>query len=355
MSHTIHRNARTTPQTRREIRESTLSDRALAKQYNITRATAKKWKNRPDEEDRSHRPHKLHTTLTPTQEAMVVIIRTTLLLPLDDLLAVTKEFINPKVSRSGLNRLLTRENISNLQTLKAQQTPEEEKPVKKGFKDYKPGYFHVDIKYLPKMPDQTQRSYLFVAIDRATRWVFVRVYADQSECSATDFLYRLNKASPVKIEKILTDNGTQFTDRFRTKDKKPTGKHGFDKACTDLKIEHRLTPPRTPQMNGMVERFNGRISELLTQTRFASIGELVTTLGDYEKIYNHQIPQKALGGVSPVQSMKHWQKSDPDLFIKKVYNQAGLDIYRSSRLISGCSGLCTILINILCCSIYISA
>jgi hypothetical protein len=30
------------------------------------------------------------------------------------------------------------------------------------------------VKYLPQMADQTSRRYLFVAIDRATHWVFIR-------------------------------------------------------------------------------------------------------------------------------------------------------------------------------------
>jgi len=325
MSHPIHSNARTTPATRREIRESSLSERALAELYNISRLTARKWKNRPDEQDRSHRPHKLHTTLTQEQEAVVSILRTTLLLPLDDLLTVTRKFINPAASRSALHRLLKREGLSNLKELQAQQTPEQAPKAKKGFKDYEPGYFHIDIKYLPKMPDQTKRSYLFVAIDRATRWVFLEIYPNQTERCAADFLRRLHKASPVNIQTLLTDNGTQFTDRFTSKEKKPTGAHVFDKECALLDINHRLIPPRTPQMNGMVERFNGRISEVVAQTRFNSIEELKTTLNDYGHVYNQHIPQKALGGISPIQAMKTWQAEKPTLFKKKVYKQAGLD------------------------------
>jgi len=46
----------------------------------------------------------------------------------------------------------------------------------------------------------------------------------------------------------------------------------------------------SPQTNGMVERFNGRISELLQQTRFDSRAGLETTLLNYLKLYNHHIP-----------------------------------------------------------------
>lgn len=89
----------------------------LADQYNITVATARKWKGRTDQQDRSHRPHTLHTTLTAAQEVLVVELRRMLLLPLDDLLAVTREFINPDVSRSGLSRCLRRHGVADLKSL----------------------------------------------------------------------------------------------------------------------------------------------------------------------------------------------------------------------------------------------
>ena len=57
---------------------------------------------------RDHTPHRLQTTLTPAQEAVAVVLRQALLLPLDDLLSVVREFLNPNVSRSGLDRCLRR-------------------------------------------------------------------------------------------------------------------------------------------------------------------------------------------------------------------------------------------------------
>lgn len=75
----------------------------------------------------------------------------------------------------------------------------------------------------------------------------------------------------------------------------------------------------------MVERFNGRISEVLHQTRFASATQLEDTLMNYAKTYNHHIPQRALGGIPPVQALKNWQAKKPDLFKKRVYKQAGLE------------------------------
>ena len=58
---------------------------------------------------------------------------------------------------------------------------------------------------------------------------------------------------------MLTDNGLEFTDRFVAKGKKVSGNHKFDKWCAKEDIDHRLTAPRTPKTNGMVERVNGTI------------------------------------------------------------------------------------------------
>ncbi len=58
----------------------------------------------------------------------------------------------------------------------------------------------------------------------------------------------------------------------------PTGTHAFDRVCTDHRIEHRLTKPRTPQTNGMSERFNGRIADVLRTHRFDSSASLKATL-----------------------------------------------------------------------------
>jgi len=319
----VHPQARTTPRTRQEIHSSKAPLTELADRYNITLATTRKWKGREDMQDRSHRPHTLSTTLSPAQEALVVELRRTLLLPLDDLLAVTREFINPDVSRSGMDRCLRRHGVNILKDLIP--AVEGQEAVKKTFKDYQPGYLHVDIKYLPQMPDETSRRYLFVAIDRATRWVYMRTYRDQSDRSSTDFLRRLKNAAPMRIKTILTDNGSQFTDRFTSKKRIPSGQHAFDLACAEFSIDHRLIRPRHPQTNGMVERFNGRISELIGQTRFASAAELESTLTQYLATYNHSIPQRALHHQTPIQSLKAWRKTHPDLFVKNVYEHAGLD------------------------------
>jgi transposase InsO family protein len=233
---------------------------------------------------------------------------------------VTREFLNPAVSRSGLDRCLRRHGVASLKAL----FPSPEKAKVKPFKTYEPGFLHVDVKYLPAI-DGGPRRYLFVAIDRATRWVYVALKPNRTALSAKAFLKAAIQAAPFRIRKCLTDNGSEFTDRFLTRAKPPSGDHDFDRLCAEQAIEHRLIPPRRPQTNGRVERFNGRIEEVLQTHRFDSTADLETTLHRYVALYNHHIPQRALGHLTPVQALKKWQASHPLLFHKKVYKQAGLD------------------------------
>ena len=68
------------------------------------------------------------------------------------------------------HRCLRRHGVGNLRDLQAQQA----RPKHSGFKACEPGCAHIDVKYLPQMADETSQRCLFVAIDRATRWVFIR-------------------------------------------------------------------------------------------------------------------------------------------------------------------------------------
>jgi transposase InsO family protein len=93
----------------------------------------------------------------------------------------------------------------------------------------------------------------------------------KTAANALKFLRDLHRSCPIRITRILTDNGKEFTDRlFASRARAPSGAHAFDQLCTELGIEHRLTPPKSPQNNGMVERFNGRISDVLKTNRFDS-------------------------------------------------------------------------------------
>ncbi len=126
----------------------------------------------------------------------MVARRQALLLPRDDLLAVTREFLHEGVSRSGLDRCLHRQGVADLRALLPRTA--DGQPAYPPFKDDVPGLVHVDVKYLPQLPDEDPRRYRFAAIDRATRWVSVEILPEQSAAGVQGFLTHLLQAAPFK-------------------------------------------------------------------------------------------------------------------------------------------------------------
>ena len=254
-----HANATTTPRTRAYIQKSSASNSALARELGIHSRTVARWRARQDVLDRSTRPHRLATAITVCEKALIVELRRGLALPLDDITEAMRRCLNPQLSRSGIHRCLQRHGLSARPTL--------EKTAAVPFHTDAPaGFIHIDVKYLP--PLNRRRSYAYVAIDRATRFVYLEILPNRRAETAAAFLERFLDRFPLKVHRFLTDNGSEFTDRFAVdkKDKpldKPCGAHPFDRACAHHAITHRLTQPFRPQTNGMVERFNRRLAEHL--------------------------------------------------------------------------------------------
>jgi transposase InsO family protein len=257
----LHANATTTPRTRAYIQQSAASDTALARELGIHPRTVARWKARQDIADRSTRPHRLATTITEWEEALILELRRSLTLPLDDIVAAMRRCVNPQLSRSGVHRCLQRHGLS------ARLTPQTA-PAASFQTDRPVGFIHIDVKYLP--PLNRQRRYAYVAIDRATRFVYLEILCDRRGETAAGFLARFLDGFALPVHTILTDNGSEFTDRFAVDKKgkpngRPSGQHPFDRACASHAITHRLTKPFRPQTNGMVERFNRRIGEHLAR------------------------------------------------------------------------------------------
>ena len=255
----LHANATTTPRIRAYIQKSSASIAALARELGIHNRTVARWKARTQVLDRSTRPHRLATTMTDWEEALIVELRRSLALPLDDITEAMRRCVNPRLSRSAIHRCLQRHAIS------ARLTPD--KAPAAAFQTAAPaGFIHIDVKYLP--PLNRRRSYAYVAIDRATRFVYLEILPDRRAQTAAGFLDRFRASFPLEIHTILTDNGSEFTDRFAVNKKgkppdKPSGQHPFDRLCARHAITHRLTRPFRPQTNGMVERFNRRLGDHL--------------------------------------------------------------------------------------------
>lgn len=300
MANKYHPNARTTEKVRREIILSTLGTKEAAIKFNVHENTIRKWRKRSLDnlKDLSHATTVSSYTLTEFEQNLIAAVKKITLFSIDDLLEVLKPFIK-KLNRDNLYTTLKQRGLNRNDLFLPSE--EIEKKVIKKFKHYEPGYIHIDIKFLPKL--NGERKYLFVAIDRKTRLVYVKIYDDKTAKSSVDFLEECIKFFPFKITKILTDNGKEFTDRFRPKtDFKPTGNHILDKNCDLHNIEHRLTKSKTPQTNGMVERMNRRIVDnVLEPIIFNDYNELEITIKQYIDAYNLHIKQKNIDYLSPVE------------------------------------------------------
>src|SRR5919206_2000880 len=119
------------------------------------------------------------------------------LLPLDDGLYALQASI-PHLTRSSLHRCLQRHGLSRLPEVGG------DKPAKKKFAKYAIGYFHVDI---AEVQTGQGRLYLFVAIDRTSKFAFAELHSNQTRDTACCFLRRLVGAVPYGIHTVLTDNG----------------------------------------------------------------------------------------------------------------------------------------------------
>ena len=128
---------------------------------------------------------------------------------------------------------------------------EGDKPKRKKFDSYPIGFFHID---LDEVRTAEGRLYLFVAIDRTSKFAFVELLERADIRAASYFLEALLQAVPCGIHSVLTDNGIQFaglpknrqglTARFRG--------HSFYRVCRVHGIEHRLTKPNHLWTNGQV-------------------------------------------------------------------------------------------------------
>ena len=253
----LHANATTTPRTRSYIQRSKASTAALARELGVNAKTIDRWRGREDVADRSHRPHRILTTMTPVEERLTVELRSTLALPLDDIVEVMRRCLNPQLSRSQVHRCLQRHGVS--------RRPPPVKPAAGRFETAGVGFIHIDLKHLTRL--EGRPSFVFVAIDRATRFVHIEIVTRRDAATIAGCLERFLAAFPHKVHTILTDNGSEFTDRFGGARwgarRDGSGRHAFDRVCARHGIGHRLTRPFRPQTNGMVERFNRRLAEAI--------------------------------------------------------------------------------------------
>lgn len=250
MSTKRHANATTTPEMREFIRNSDLGVARLARLLNISESTVRKWRKRDTSEDASHAPQKLNTTLSAVQEYVVVELRKSLLLSLDELLQLTREFINADVSRAGLARCLKRHGVSRLSGISddveaaaleddtAVHLNIEHLPTHEAISPEvsqqalaqvleageQQAVVNVASKQLPTLDGDDTKRCLFIASDPNSRWVYVDIYEDTAADAASRYMSHALRNAPFHIRRILAGNYNEFLQRYRLIDAPQTNR-----------------------------------------------------------------------------------------------------------------------------------
>ncbi|MDQ1195420.1 transposase-like protein [Rhizobium sp. SORGH_AS 787] len=190
MGQVLRGRATTTEAIRRAIQHSQESLRALSKRYGINLKTVSKWRKRTSVADLATGPKEPHSTILSLEEKAVIVAfrsRRHTLLPLDYCLYALQPTI-PHLTRSSLRRCLQRNDISRLPKVAGDKEP------KKKFKSYPIGYFHIDI---AEVQTAEGKLYLFVAIDRTSKFAFVELYAEAGKTNTANSWATWSKLCPM--------------------------------------------------------------------------------------------------------------------------------------------------------------
>jgi transposase InsO family protein len=137
---------------------------------------------------------------------------------------------------------------------------------------------------------------IYTIIDDASRWVFVWSYNTANAKNTLDFLEKVLKRSPFNIQKIRTDQGTEFTANVVKKYLKINN------------IRYRQNTPYCPEENGEIERFHKTLNQKALQWGFYpddSLDEMQYKLNLFLHYYNYQKKHRGLGmdGMTPFEKL----------------------------------------------------
>ena len=166
----------------------------LARRFGVNPKTIAKWKKRESLADLPMGPKIIKSTvLSEAEERAIVAFRRMTEPPLDDVLYSLQDTI-PHLTRSSLHRCLKRHGCS---VLPKKQT--ELSAQKKKFKQYPIGYFHIDI---AEVRTAEGKLYLYVAIDRTSKFTYAELHPWQTKMLAASFLRNLIQAVPCESPRV---------------------------------------------------------------------------------------------------------------------------------------------------------
>jgi transposase InsO family protein len=156
----------------------------------------------------------------------------------------------------------------------------------------------MDVKFI-RNPSGSRRLYQFTAIDDCTRYRIIKIYPRNTTRNAIDFFEVVRKIFPARIELVQTDNGPEFTTEFTFH-------------LEQAGVRHRLIRPRTPRLNGKVERSHRTDErEFYSKQKFSDAEDLDKKLSAWQKEYNEERIHMALQGKTPAEVLKAKLSTDP--------------------------------------------
>ncbi len=285
--------------------------------FGISRQTFYRWRRRYDPqdlsslEDRSHRPHRRRR---PTWTALEVqqVLRLRLEYPRwgKDKLAVLLGREGCRISTSMVGRILTHlkargrlvEPLRN--GVKARRRPRPRPYAVRKPKDYRieqPGDL-VQVDTLDVRPRPGVMLKQFTARDVVSRWDVMEARSRATALTAAEFLDTLEQRMPFAVRAIQVDGGSEFAAEF-------------EQACQQRGLHLFVLPPRSPKLNGHVERAQRTHTEEFYEVTPDSfqLPILNRQLRAWERIYNTVRPHQALGYLTPHQflSRSHSLRKDP--------------------------------------------
>lgn len=133
----------------------------------------------------------------------------------------------------------------------------------------------------------------FTARDVVSRWDVIQAHPRATAQTAAQFLDTLQHRMPFPIRAVQVDGGSEFAAEF-------------EQACQQRGLHLFVLPPRSPKLNGAVERANRTHTEEFYQVTACSLEmkKLNRELRHWEKIYNTVRPHQALGYLTPLQFLR---------------------------------------------------
>ena len=293
--------------------------RKTCRHFGISPQTFYRWKRRYDHgrletlEDRSHRPrHVRQPTYTLKEVEAVLKMREGYPRWGKDKLAVLLRGEGCELSASTVGRILgylknrgvLKEPIPNhvsAHKLKRNRPYAIRKP-----KDYAarlPGdIVQLDTMDLRPLPGVLLKH--FTAHDVVSKWDVISVNRQATATTASRFLDTLQKRMPFPVKAIQVDGGSEY-------------QAVFEEVCQRRDIKLFVLPPRSPKLNGGVERAHRTHTEEfyeLTDSSF-DLAELETELLQWEQIYNTVRPHQALGYLTPLEFLQQKERRQVSLII----------------------------------------